>query len=81
MENLVAQVPELKLKKKTETRTIHWSDVRENKNLEEGMVIYLDIWYDDKGTHWGRSDILYHMKLNNLMDKVKNNVEEMELVN
>jgi hypothetical protein len=68
MDQLVEQVPELKLRKRTETRTIHWSDVRENKNLREGDVIPVISWVNDAGTQWTRADIMYYIKLCNAFD-------------
>lgn len=71
MEQLLEQVPELKakLRKRSETRTIHWSDVRENKSLREGDVIPVVSWTDDTGYQWTRADVMYHIKLHEAFDK------------
>jgi hypothetical protein len=69
MDQLVEQVPELKLRKRTEYRTIHWSDVKENKNLREGDVIPAVSWVNDAGVQWTRADIMYYIKLHNAFDK------------
>ena len=69
MDQLVNQVPELKLRKRTETRTVHWTDVRENKSLREGDVIPMISWVDDAGYQWTRADVMYYIKLHNAFDK------------
>lgn len=69
MEQLLEQVPELKLRKRVETRTIHWTDVRENKSLREGDVISMISWVDDSGYQWTRADVMYYIKSHNTFDK------------
>jgi len=69
MDQLVQQVPDLKLRKRVETRTIHWSDVRENKNLHEGDVIPVISWVDDAGYQWTHADIRLYMTSINAFDK------------
>ena len=68
MDQLVEQVPELNLRKRVETRTIHWSDVRENKTLREGDVIPMISWVSDDGVQWTKADIMYYIKLCNAFD-------------
>ena len=80
MENLLAQVPELKLTKKVETRTTHAKDISEAVFLKTtvgkvGEVITFEIWHDANGVKWTRSDVLHYMKISNLLDNVKNPVE------
>ena len=86
MENLVAQVPELKLVKKIEKRTTHRKDIDEAvflKNVvgREGEVVTFEIWTNDSGYQWTRPDILLYMKENNILDRLKNiqEIPEMEL--
>jgi len=75
MENLVEQVPELKLRKRVETRTIHWSDVRENKSLIEGDVIPIISWVDDTGYQWTHADVMLYIKTLHTYDK---HIEKIE---
>ena len=77
MEQLVAQVPELKLIKKVETRTTHYKDIQEAQFLKtpvgkEGEVLQLEFWFDDTGKQWTRSDVLYYMKLMECIDRFNN---------
>ena len=69
MEQLVEQVPELNLRKRTETRTVHWTDVRENKNLREGDVIPMISWVDDAGYQWTHADVMLYIKTLHTYDK------------
>lgn len=69
MDHFISQVPELNLCKRVEYRTIHWSDVRENKSLREGDVIPMISWVDDTGHQWTRADVMYYIKLHNAFDK------------
>ena len=80
MEQLVAQVPELNLRKRVETRTTHWSDVRENNNLREGDVIECISWADESGYQWTRADIMYHIKLHNVFDNPIEQNQPMEII-
>ena len=86
MEQLIMQVPELNLRKRNETRTIHWSDVREDKSLREGDVIHMISWVDDAGHQWTRADVMYYIKLHNAFDKpteqllAEHNTTKMEIV-
>jgi hypothetical protein len=68
IDHLITQVSELKLRKRTEYRTIHWSDVKENKNLREGDVIPMISWVNDDGVQWTKADIMYYIKLCNAFD-------------
>ena len=68
METLLTQVPQLKLRKREETRTIHWSDVRENKSLQEGDVIPVISWVDDAGHQWTRADVMHYINLQECCD-------------
>ena len=69
MDHLISQVPELTLRKRVEYRTIHWSDVRENKSLREGDKIECVSWVDDSGYQWTRAGVMYYIKLHNAFDK------------
>ena len=73
MENLLAQVPELKLMKRVEKRTTHRKDIEEAvflKNIvgNEGEVVNYEFWVDDNGYQWTRPDVLRYIKVNNLLD-------------
>ena len=70
MEQLVEQVPELKLRKHVETRTIHWSDVRENKSLKEGDVIECVSWVSDNGFQWTRLHMIEYIMTRNCLDSI-----------
>lgn len=83
MENLLAQVPELKLTKKIEKRTTHRKDIDEAvflKNVvgKEGEVVTLEIWRDDNGYQWTRADVLYYMKVNNLLDSAHELINDVK---
>lgn len=83
MENLVAQVPELKLTKKVETRTTHFKDIQEavflkNTVGKEGDVLTIEIWSDAQGHHWSRADVLYYMKVNNLLDSAHELINDVK---
>jgi hypothetical protein len=83
IDQLVEQVPELNLRKRTDTRTIHWSDVRENKALREGDVIQIISYVDDSGRQWTRADIMCYIKLNEAFDNPIDQLiadSELELV-
>ena len=75
MEQLVAQVPELNLRKRVETRTTHWSDVRENPALKEGEVVECVSWVTENGFQWTSLHLISYIKTRNLVDAV--NVEEL----
>lgn len=77
MEQLVAQVPELNLRKRVEKRTTHWSDVRENKSLKEGDVVECVSWVNDTGFQWTSLHLISYIKTRNLVDAI--NVEELVL--
>lgn len=77
MEELVAQVPELNLRKRVEKRTTHWSDVRENPNMKEGEVVECVSWVNDNGFQWTSLHLISYIKTRNLVDAV--NVEDLVL--
>lgn len=83
MENLVAQVPELKLTKKIEKRTTHYKDIQEavflkNTVGKEGDVLNLEIWHDAHGNQWSRADVLYYMKVTNLLDSAHELINDVK---
>lgn len=70
MEELIAQAPELNLRKRVEKRTIHWSDVRENKSLKEGDVIECVSWVSDNGFQWTRLHMIEYIMTRNCLDSI-----------
>lgn len=81
MENLVSQVPELKLRRRSETKTLHRNDLSnpEYKGHKAGDVLTL-VWYtDDKGVHWREADVRYYIQLQGIIDREKALVEEPEM--
>lgn len=81
MENLVSQVPELKLRKRVETKTLHRNDLSnpEYKGRKAGDVITL-VWYtDENGKQWFKADVQYYIKLQGIIDREKEMVEEPEM--
>lgn len=86
MENLLAQVPELKLTKKIEKRTTHFKDIDEAVFLKNavgkvGDVVTLEIWTDDNGYQWTRADVIHHMKVNNLIDTANELINDIKVHN
>ena len=77
MDQLVKQVPELNLRKRVETRTTHWSDVRENPALKEGEVVECVSWVTENGFQWTSLHLISYIKTRNIVDAVK--VEELVL--
>lgn len=81
MENLVKQVPELKLRRRSEIKTLHRNDLSNPayKGKRAGDVITL-VWYtDDKGKQWFKADVMYYIKLQELIDREKSKIEEPEM--
>lgn len=81
MENLVSQVPELKLRKRTETKVLHRNDLSnpEYKGKKAGDVITL-VWYtDEKGKQWFKADVMYYIQLQAIIDRENELVDEPEM--
>ena len=76
MEHLVAQVPELKLRKRTETRTIHRTDLANYPNNKVGDVLTFVFYTDDNGRTWTKADLDYYIKVCNLLDPIEIPEEE-----
>lgn len=76
MEHLVAQVPELKLRKRTETRTIHKNDLPHYPNNKVGDVLTFVFYTDDNGRTWSKADLDYYIKVCNLLDPIEIPEEE-----
>jgi len=85
MEHLVAQVPELKLRKRTETRTIHKNDLVNYPNNKVGDVLTFVFYTDDNGRTWSKADLDYYIKADldyyikvcNLLDPIEIPEEEL----
>lgn len=81
MENLVKQVPELKLRKRVETKILHRNDLSnpEYKGHREGDVLNL-VWYtDEKGKQWFKTDVQYYIQFQGIIDREKALAEEPEM--
>lgn len=68
MENLIEQVPELKLKLNKEHRTIHQNDLAEYPDRNVGDVIQLTWATDPNGNQWYRADIMYYISICSVQD-------------
>ena len=62
IDSLVAQCPELKLVKKTATRTTHYKDVQEGSKHPVGHVEVLEYWTNDSGYQYTRTDLMLYIK-------------------
>lgn len=71
MEHLVAQVPELKLRKRIETRTIHKNDLVNYPNNKVGDVLTFVFYTDDNGRTWSKADLDYYIKVCHLLDPIE----------
>jgi hypothetical protein len=81
IDSLVAQCPELKLVKKTATRTTHFKDVQDGSKHPVGHVEHMEYWTNDSGYVWGRADIMLYIKSCEAYDKAKNPTIDEEINN
>ena len=68
MEDLLSQVPELRLRKSVGTRTIHRNDLHNYPDHREGDVIKLVAYYDPKNTRWSEADLKYYIFLRDTIE-------------
>ncbi len=59
---LVAQCPELKLVKKTATRTTHFKDVQAGDTNNVGHSEKIEFWTNDSGYQYTRTDLMLYIK-------------------
>lgn len=81
MENLVKQVPELKLRRQSGIKTLHRNDLSNPayKGKRAGDVITL-VWYiDENGKQWFKADIMYYIKLQSIIDSETTLIDEYEM--
>lgn len=72
MDNLVSQVPELKLKKSVETRSIHRNDLSnpKYKGMRVGSEIKLVTWHAPNGKQWTKADIMFYIQMQELKENI-----------
>ena len=68
MEELIADVPELRLRKSVGKRTIHRNDKERYPDHREGDVIELVAYYDPNNTRWSEADLKYYIFLRDTIE-------------
>lgn len=81
MEDLLSQVPELRLRKSVGKRTIHRNDLHNYPDHNEGDVIELVAYYDPKNVRWSEADLKYFIFLRDSIAEIlkPEPVQEKEL--
>jgi len=69
IEHMIEQMPEFKITKKIEYRTVHFKDDELLKTFKEGHKIECVFYVDKEGKHWKEADIVYYYNFNMKMDK------------